>query len=68
MMIITPKKLNPLQTEIINIAKNEGYVTPRQVLNRYDITYWTVKHNLNIMEKKKLLIRQDKRRLIFTIK
>ena len=61
-------RLTPLQTEIINIAKIEGSVTPEKVLRRYDITYWTVKMNLNKMQEKGLLKRVHEKKLKFKIK
>lgn len=68
MMLEMKTKLTPLQTEIINIAVNDGFVTPEKILRKYDVTYWTVKMNLNKLYQKGHLQRIHKNKLKFKAK
>lgn len=57
-------KLKPLEYYILNIYDFE-YITPKNILLNVNVTYKTIQTTLSSLEKKGLIARTDKYKLIF---
>lgn len=61
------KRLTVFQQVLLNMAKEYGEISLKDVKNQHDVTEWTIRMNLNKLESDGLLERTHERKLQFKI-